>query len=88
MGENGIHGFGFASVLRDLGVGATGGGVAIPLLSFNLGVELGQLVIAAIALPILWQLRKQEWFVSRFIPICSGVVALAGLWWFIERVWL
>jgi hypothetical protein len=82
-----IHGFGFASVLRDLGVGSTSTGVAMPLFSFNLGVELGQLIIAAIALPILWQLRKQEWFESRFVPACSVVVALAGAWWFVQRVW-
>src|SRR6185295_3996903 len=35
-----IHGFGFASVLRELGIGANGGGVAVPLFSFNLGVEI------------------------------------------------
>jgi len=83
-----IHGFGFASVLRDLGVGASGGGVVVPLLSFNLGVELGQLVIAAIGLPIIWQLSKREWFTRRAVPICSVVIALAGAWWFVERVWL
>jgi len=73
--------------LHDLGVGANGGGVAMPLFSFNLGVELGQLVIAAIALPILWQLRKRAWFRSRFVPTCSVAVALAGSWWFVQRVW-
>jgi len=83
-----IHGFGFASVLRDLGVGAGGGGVAVPLLSFNLGVELGQLVIAAIVLPVIWQLGKKEWFARRAVPICSVVIALAGTWWFVQRVWL
>jgi hypothetical protein len=83
-----IHGFGFASVLRDLGVGANGGGVALPLLAFNLGVELGQLLIAAIALPIIWSLGKQDWFPRRALPVASAVVTLAGTWWFVERVWL
>ena len=83
-----IHGFGFASVLRDLGVGASGGGVAMPLLSFNLGVELGQLVIAALALPVFWQLGKREWFKRQAVPVCSVAIALAGAWWFVQRVWL
>ena len=81
-----IHGFGFASVLRELGVGARGG-VAMPLFSFNLGVELGQIVVAAIALPIIWQLRKQEWFLRRGVPACSVVVAVLGAFWVAQRVW-
>jgi len=83
-----IHGFGFASVLRDLGVGANGSGVAMPLFSFNLGVEIGQLTIAAIVLPIIWKLRQQEMFIRRVVPACSVVVAMLGAWWFVQRVWL
>jgi hypothetical protein len=83
-----VHGFGFASVLRDLGVGANGGGVAMPLFSFNLGVELGQLVIAAIILPIIWKLRQNQNFTRCFVPVASAVVALLGAWWFGQRVWL
>jgi len=82
-----IHGFGFASVLRDLGVGANGTGVAMPLFSFNLGVELGQLAIAAVVLPIIWKLRQKESFTRRFIPPASVVVTLLGAWWFVQRVW-
>ena len=80
-----IHGFGFASVLRELGVGQGGQGLAMPLFTFNLGVELGQVTIAAIVLPIVWQLRKNEAFVRRGVPALSAVVALAGLYWFLER---
>lgn len=81
-----IHGFGFASVLRELGVTAHGG-VAMPLFSFNLGVELGQIVVAAIALPIIWQLRKREFVLQRAVPACSVAVALMGAFWFVQRVW-
>ena len=81
-----IHGFGFASVLRELGVGSRGG-VAMPLFSFNLGVELGQIAVAAIALPIIWQLRKREKFLRYGVPACSVVVALLGAFWFAQRVW-
>ena len=81
-----IHGFGFASVLREMGIGAHTGGVAMPLLAFNLGVELGQIAVAAIALPIIWQLRKKESFVRYGVPTCSILVALAGVYWFVQRV--
>jgi hydrogenase/urease accessory protein HupE len=80
-----IHGCGFASALRDLGLGANGVGVMLPLLSFNLGVELGQLAIAAIALPLIWRLKNWPPFQPRLLPICSAVVALAGAYWLAER---
>jgi hypothetical protein len=83
-----IHGFGFASALREVGVGANGGGIVIPLVSFNLGVEVGQLVIAAVALPLIWKLRARPQFDPRWVPACSTMVALLGAWWFVQRVWL
>ncbi|MEI2723610.1 MAG: HupE/UreJ family protein [Verrucomicrobiota bacterium] len=81
-----IHGFGFASVLRELGIGARAGGVAMPLLAFNLGVELGQIAVAAIALPLIWQLRKKELFLRYGVPACSILVALAGAYWLVQRL--
>jgi hydrogenase/urease accessory protein HupE len=80
-----IHGFGFASVLRDCGVGARGQGVAIPLVSFNLGVEFGQMAVAAVVLPVIWALRTKPSFVQRGVPVLSTVVVAAGLYWFLER---
>lgn len=80
-----IHGFGFASVLRELGIGTNGHGLAMPLFTFNLGVEIGQVSIALVVLPIVWQLRKLPAFVRRGVPILSALVALAGLYWFLER---
>jgi hydrogenase/urease accessory protein HupE len=80
-----IHGFGFASVLRELGIGTKGHSVAMPLFTFNLGVEVGQITIAAIVLPIVWQLRKNPKFVRIGVPVLSALVALAGLYWFLER---
>jgi hypothetical protein len=81
-----IHGFGFASVLREMGVGA--GGAALPLLSFNIGVELGQIMVVAVALAIIWKLRANPVFMLRWVPACSAVVVLLGSFWFVERVWL
>jgi len=81
-----VHGFGFAGVLRDLGVGRDGSSeIALPLFSFNLGVEIGQIVIAAIVLPLIWKLRMRPGFVTRGVPVLSGVVAAAGLFWLLER---
>ena len=80
-----IHGFGFASVLKDLGVGQGGQGLAMPLFTFNAGVELGQVVVAACVLPIVWRLRKNETFLRRGVPALSAVIAGAGLYWFLER---
>ena len=83
-----IHGFGFASVLRELGVGANGSSIAGPLISFNLGVEMGQLAVAAIALPLIWKLQARPVFVQRWVPASSVMVVLLGGYWFIQRVWL
>lgn len=80
-----IHGFGFASVLRELGIGANGRGVAMPLFSFNLGVEIGQIAIAALVLPLIWHLHKSPVFVKRYVPVFSVLVALAGAFWLIQR---
>lgn len=80
-----IHGFGFANVLRDLGVGSGGQSFTLPLFTFNLGVEVGQIAVAALVLPIVWQLRKSESFVRRGVPALSGLVAATGFYWFLER---
>jgi hydrogenase/urease accessory protein HupE len=79
-----VHGFGFASALGELGVG-TGLRAVAPLLSFNLGVEIGQIAIAALVLPLIWKLRRQPQFVIRYVPACSIMIALAGGYWLIER---
>ena len=81
-----VHGFGFAGALREMGVGANGGAVAVPLLAFNSGVELGQMMVAAAILPILWRLKDRPQFSLRWAPVCSIMVALAGGFWFIQRV--
>jgi len=83
-----IHGFGFASALREAGIGSGTGGIVLPLFSFNLGVELGQITVAAVALPIIWKLRENPMFITRWAPACSAAVVLLGSFWFVERVWL
>lgn len=81
-----VHGLGFASVLRELGVGAeAGGGVIVPLLAFNLGVELGQIAIALLVLPLIWKSQQFPNFFPRLTATCSLLVTLAGTYWLFER---
>lgn len=79
-----IHGFGFATAFQEMF--GSGGSVLMRLLSFNLGVELGQILIAAIVMPLLWQFRKSPKFAPRWVPVTSAIVVLMGSWWLIERV--
>ena len=83
-----IHGFGFASALREAGIGSGTGGILLPLFSFNLGVEIGQIMVAALALPIIWKLRENPMFIARWAPACSAAVVLLGSFWFVQRVWI
>ncbi len=80
-----IHGFGFAGVLKELNIGAGGSGIAVPLVSFNVGVELGQLAVAALLWPLLQWLRKRPELTTKLVPVGSLLVAIAGGYWLIER---
>jgi len=81
-----IHGLGFASVLRDMGVASGTTGVVLPLVGFNLGVETGQIAVACVLLPVFWKLRNWEPFLRGGVPTCSALVAAAGGYWLIERL--
>ncbi len=80
-----VHGLGFASVLREMGIAQHGTGAVVPLIAFNSGVEVGQLAIAAIVLPLIWQLRRRPAFLRVGVPACSVLVAAAGAYWLLER---
>lgn len=80
-----VHGLGFATALRDLGIGSDGRGVVLPLFAFNVGVEAGQMAVAAAALPVLGYLRRGDRFARFGLPAISVFVAAAGMFWFAER---
>ena len=80
-----IHGFGFAGVLRELGIGDEGGGVTSALLGFNLGVEAGQFAIALLVLPLLAKARNWPRFEAKGPLVISLLVAAMGLFWLIQR---
>lgn len=78
-----IHGFGFASVLSDLGLPR--GTLLVSLVAFNAGVELGQLAIVAAFLPVAWWLRD-AWVYRRLVLVAGSVaVAVLAFAWFAER---
>lgn len=81
-----VHGFGFASVLKDLGVASGTTGVTVPLVAFNLGVEAGQIVVAAVLLPLIWKLKKWRRFESWGVKGLSVLVAGAGAFWLTQRL--
>jgi hydrogenase/urease accessory protein HupE len=83
-----VHGLGFATDLKEKLAGVIGAEITVPLLSFNLGVELGQMAVAALVLPLIWWLRSEPAFVRRSVPVCSSLVVLGGTWWLLQRTLL
>lgn len=81
-----IHGFGFAGALREVGLPRDS--LLLALLSFNGGVEVGQASVVALALPLLLLLRRWPPWQRRLVPALSIGVALAGLYWFVQRTLL
>ena len=78
-----IHGFGFATVLGELQLPQ--GALVLALLAFNAGVELGQLAIVAVFVPLAYALRAGAFY--RRVVLQAGSWAIAGLAavWFVER---
>jgi HupE / UreJ protein len=78
-----IHGFGFASVLSDLGLPRDA--LVLALVGFNLGVEVGQLAIVAAFLPVAFVLRN-SFFYRRVVLLGSSLlIALIAAVWLVER---
>ncbi len=80
-----LHGLGFASMLADFGMPENA--FATALISFNVGVELGQLsiLLGAFLLIGLW-FGKREWYKTLVINPASSVIALIAFYWFIDRL--
>lgn len=80
-----IHGFGFASVLRDAGLPNRALGMS--LFSFNLGVEIGQAIIVIVVASALAIIRRRNAAAAqRIVTVGSVAVMMAGAFWFVERV--
>ena len=80
-----IHGFGFASVLREFGLPRQALGWS--LFSFNFGVEIGQICIVVVVAWLLAALRRRSPALGRrIVTFGSATVILAGSFWFVQRV--
>jgi hypothetical protein len=79
-----IHGFGFASVLAELGLPADA--LALSLLGFNAGVEVGQMVIVVGFFPVAFLLRNTGFYLRGLFVMGSWLTLLVAMVWLLERV--
>jgi hydrogenase/urease accessory protein HupE len=81
-----VHGFGFASVLREIGLPPRALGIS--LFSFNLGVEIGQAIIVIAVASLLAVVRTRSPKRSQQLVTAGSILVMAaGAYWFVRRVW-
>jgi hypothetical protein len=82
-----LHGLGFASVLGEFGLPEN---AFVPaLIGFNIGVELGQLAVIAVAFALVgYWFGAKPWYRKAIAIPASAVIAAIGAWWVVERVFL
>lgn len=78
-----LHGFGFASVLADMGL--PHGARLISLLAFNLGIEAGQLALVLTVMPLVYSMRAAVLYRRLVMPWGSAVIAAIALVWLVQR---
>lgn len=83
LGVGLFHGLGFAGALSDMGIGEDNLGLS--RLAFNLGIELGQVVIVAILLPLFFLVRRWVGYRRVILPVAAVVMIVISLVWVIER---
>lgn len=79
-----VHGFGFAAILADLGL--KGANLALSLVGFNVGVELGQLAIVVGVLPLAFLMRHTHIYRRAFMPAGAVGIAVIAAYWLIARL--
>ena len=79
-----LHGLGFAGVLRELGLPRDE--FVTALLTFNLGVEGGQLTVIAVAMLIVAPFMKKGWYRHRVVIPASILIATIGVYWTVARL--
>lgn len=78
-----LHGFGFASVLADMGL--PHGARLISLLAFNVGIETGQMAVVLVVMPVIYALRVGAFYRRAVMPWGSAAIAALALVWLIQR---
>lgn len=79
-----IHGFGFANVLTELGLPRSA--LVLALVGFNLGVEVGQLAIVCVFLPLAFGVRRSRIYQRVILILGSAFIAVMASLWLVERV--
>ncbi len=79
-----LHGFGFASVLSDMGL--PHGARLVSLLAFNLGIEAGQMAVVLAVMPLIYALRSGAFYRRAVMPWGSAAIAALALVWLVQRV--
>ena len=78
-----LHGFGFASVLAEMGLPK--GARLVSLVAFNLGVEAGQLAVVLAVMPAAYVLRSTAFYRRGVMPWGSSAIAALAMVWFVQR---
>ena len=79
-----LHGLGFASVLVELGLPETE--YVSSLISFNIGVEFGQITVIALALLATHWFTKKSWYRQYIVIPTSALISVIAVYWFVERI--
>lgn len=79
-----VHGLGFASVLSDLGLHRWD--LAVALVGFNSGVEIGQLAIVTTVIPVMYLIRETPFYRRAFMPAGAAVISSIAVYWLAIRV--
>lgn len=78
-----LHGFGFASVLADMGL--PDGARLLSLVAFNLGIEAGQLAVVLAIMPCAYLWRRTSFYRLALLPWGSAGIAALALVWLVQR---
>ncbi len=78
-----FHGFGFASVLREIALNRQA--KILSLFGFNIGVEIGQVILILAVFPVLYLLRRQTAYRPVGLTAASALISVAATWWFVSR---
>jgi hypothetical protein len=79
-----VHGFGFANALAE--IDASGVSLLPLLAGFNIGVEIAQLSIVGVVLPLIFFARQARWYSGGVLPLASCALGAAGLVWLGQRI--
>jgi hydrogenase/urease accessory protein HupE len=79
-----VHGFGFAGALREIALSRAE--IPTALFAFNLGVEVGQVAVLLIVLPLVLVARKKNVWERIGMRACTAAIAFAGIVWFVVRL--